>query len=82
MLKRFVIFVSEPGVYDKSDECGTPLLQMLLYAHIEQMKEKLERPKIDYYIVKRFIDEGAQLDCVISPAQIYCSYSRNCLSTF
>ena len=40
---------------------------MFLYARIQ--KEKLEHPKINSGIVKLFIERGAQLDCVISPAR-------------
>ena len=40
---------------------------MFLYARIQ--KEKLEHPKINIGIVKLFIERGAQLDCVISPAR-------------
>ena len=76
MLRRFSIFVSE--VYDRTDERGTPLLQMLLYAciqHLEKnskmnLEEKMKNPiKIDSAIVRCFIEMGAQLDCVISPAR-------------
>ena len=74
MLKRY--FVSE--VYDRTDECGTPLLQMLLYAciqHLEKnskmnLEEKMKNPiNINGAIVRCFIDRRAQLDCVISPAR-------------
>ena len=41
--------------------CGTPLLQMLLYAH----QEKLEHPKININIIEHFINSGAQLNRVI-----------------
>ena len=62
-------------VYDRTDERGTPLLQMLLYACIQHLEKKSkmnleENPiKIDSAIVKHFIERGAQLDCVISPAK-------------
>ena len=41
--------------------CGTPLLQMFLYAH----QEKLEHPKISISIIELFIKKGAQLNRVI-----------------
>ena len=41
--------------------CGTPLLQMLLYAH----QEKLGHPKINIKIIEHFIKKGAQLNRVI-----------------
>ena len=57
--------------------CGTPLLQMFLYAHLQQMKEKLEHPKINInniiIIVELFIKRRAQLNRVISAG-----YSFNC----
>ena len=52
--------------------CGTPLLQMFLYAHHQQMKEKLEHPKINIKIVEIFINCG-QLNRIISAG-----YSFNC----
>ena len=52
---------------------GTPLLQMFFYAHRQQMKEKLEHPKININIVELFINSGAQLNQVISAG-----YSFNC----
>ena len=53
--------------------CGTPLLQMFLYAHHQQMKEKLEHPKININIVELFIKRRAHLNRVISAG-----YSFNC----
>ena len=52
---------------------GTPLLHMFLYAHRQQMKEKLEHPKINIDIVELFINSGAQLNRIISAG-----YSFNC----
>ena len=56
-----------------NSRCGTPLLQMFLYAHLQQMKEKLEHPKININIVELFINSGAQLNRIISAG-----YSFNC----
>ena len=47
-------------------KCGTPLLQMFLYAHLQQTKEKLEHPKININIVELFIEKRAHLNRVIS----------------
>ena len=46
--------------------CGTPLLQMFLYAHHQQMKKKLEHPKINIDIVELFINSGAHLNRIIT----------------
>ena len=46
--------------------CGTPLLQMFLYAHLKQMKKKLEHPKININIVDLFIQKNSQLNRLIS----------------
>ena len=65
--------------------CGTPLLQMFLYAHLQQMKEKLEHPKININIVELFIERGAQLNRVISAGLSFkCSvlYQAICFHLF
>ena len=47
-------------------ECGTPLLQVFMYAHLQQMQQNLEHPMIDIDVVNVFISKGAKLNRVIS----------------
>ena len=77
---RFCCFLTDVDM--GKPRCGTPLLQMFLYAHRQQIKEKLEHPKININIVELFIKKGAQLNRVISAGNAFNSSVLTLAITF